>query len=101
MTTLDYETLAAAVGGTAVDLRARTGFEPLGGPGDKVFPPTYGVPDSADSKYAVEERRLEGQSVRGVILESVAAQGQRHEGGSVKQDCHLVRRAGLIQLGPT
>jgi CRISPR-associated protein Csb1 len=74
MTTLDYKTLATAVAGTAVGLRARTSLEPLGGPGDKIFPPTYGVPDSADSKYAVEARRIDGQSVQCVVLDSVAAQ---------------------------
>jgi CRISPR-associated protein Csb1 len=79
MTTLDYETLAAAVAGTAVGLRARTGLEPLGGPGDKVFPPTYDVPNTALPKYAVEQRRVDGQSVQCVVLDSVAAQANGME----------------------
>jgi CRISPR-associated protein Csb1 len=37
------------------------------------------VPDSADSKYAVEARRIDGQSVQCVVLDSVAAQANGME----------------------
>jgi CRISPR-associated protein Csb1 len=79
--TLDYATLAAAVGGTAVGLRARTPLEPLGGPGDKIFPPTYGVPNNAETKYAVEQRRIDGESVKSVVMDSVAARANGMEEG--------------------
>ncbi|MGH9123112.1 MAG: type I-G CRISPR-associated RAMP protein Csb1/Cas7g [Acidimicrobiales bacterium] len=76
-----YEELAAAVDGQAVGVRARIELEPLGGPGDKVFPPTYGVPDSAETKYALEKRidPTTTQPVHSVVLDSVASQANRFE----------------------
>lgn len=79
MATLDYEMLRAAVGGTAVGIRVRTALEPLGGPGDKVFPPTYGVDRTALTKYAEETRRIGGLEVQSVVLSSVAAQANHME----------------------
>jgi CRISPR-associated protein Csb1 len=76
--TLTYETLLSSVGGDGVALRARIQLEPAGGPGDKVFPPTYGVADSAKFKYAVEDRRINGETVAAVVLNSVAAEAKRH-----------------------
>ena len=74
---LTYDTLAELTN-TAAGIRARIPLEPLGGPGDKVFPPTYAVPDSARTKYAVESRMSELPSgevapVESVVLNSVAA----------------------------
>jgi len=76
---LAYEELRNAVGGEAVGLRARTELEPLGGPGDKVFPPTYGVGDREETKYASEQRKVDGQTVAAVVLDSVASQANRFE----------------------
>ena len=53
---LTYDELSAGLGGKAVGIRCRTVLHPLGGRGDKIFPPTYGVADSAETRYAVEER---------------------------------------------
>lgn len=77
--TITYEDLREAVEGDGVGVRARTQLEPLGGPGDKVFPATYGVDDRAETRYAVEKRRLNGESVDAVVLDSVASQANRHE----------------------
>ncbi|WP_245650186.1 type I-G CRISPR-associated RAMP protein Csb1/Cas7g [Millisia brevis] len=60
-------------------IRSVSALEPLAGPGTKVFPPTYGVPDSAETKYAVEKRvvrSVDGSTERvdSVVLNSVAAQ---------------------------
>lgn len=79
MAGLTYEELRDAVGGDAVGLRARTELEPLGGAGDKVFPPTYGVNDREETKYATEQRKVEGQSVASVVLDSGASQANRFE----------------------
>lgn len=76
---LDYETLFAAVGGNSVGLRARTALEPLGGSGDKVFPPTYGVSDRAETRYATEQRRVDGELRDSVVLSSVAQQANQME----------------------
>lgn len=79
MTTLTYDILRDAVAGTGVGVRARTRLEPLGGPGDKLQPPTYGVPDRADTKYAMEIRTIDGQPTTTVVLDSVASQANRLE----------------------
>ncbi len=72
---LAYEVLQAAVGGNAAALRCVTQYQPAGGPGDKVFPPTY-----EGGKYAVETRVLEGGEVAEcVLLDSVQSQANRME----------------------
>src|SRR5580698_10318362 len=53
---LSYTELRDGVAGDIVGFRSRTVFEPLGGPADKVFPPTYSVPENAKTQYAVETR---------------------------------------------
>lgn len=77
--TLSYPVLLDAVAGDGVGFRARIPLEPLGGPGDKVAPPTYSVSESAETQYAVEERRVDGASVDAVVLDSVASQANRFE----------------------
>lgn len=80
---LTYDELSAAVGGEAVGIRCRVALEPLGGPGDKVFPPTYATAENAETKYAMEERFVPsldgGKAVRAVVLDSVASQANRLE----------------------
>ena len=82
---LTYEELRSDVAGGAVGIRCRTVLEPLGGRGDKVFPPTYGVPDNAETKYATEERNVPSETgsagavVPSVVLDSVASQANRLE----------------------
>lgn len=76
---IDYDDLREAVGGTGVGIRARTSLEPLGGQGDKVFPPTYVVDGRAETKYAMERRRLGTEVVDAVVLDSVASQANRFE----------------------
>jgi CRISPR-associated protein Csb1 len=50
-----------------------------------VFPPTYGVQDNAETKYATERRRVHSadgrgdEAVRSVVLDSVASQANRLE----------------------
>jgi CRISPR-associated protein Csb1 len=82
---LTYDELRTAVAGDAVGVRCRTILQPLGGPGDKVFPPTYGVPDNAGTRYATEDRYVpspdggEGAVAKSVVLDSVASQANRFE----------------------
>jgi CRISPR-associated protein Csb1 len=63
----------------------RNVMQPLGGPGDKVFPPTYGILDNPETRYAVEERYVpsglgdSGSVSRAVVLDSVASQANRLE----------------------
>ena len=81
MAKLTFERLRDAVAGDAVALRSRMTLQPAGGEGDKVFPPSYAVPQGSEHKYAVEDRQVGGgESVtRTVLLDSVASQANRAE----------------------
>lgn len=91
MTELDYNLLRRVVEGADAGFRAVTRLEPLGGPNDKLFPPTFGeavrlpAPIGAQrsngrrTKYAVEWRRVNGTSKLCVVLDSVASQANRME----------------------
>src|SRR5260370_13729649 len=78
---LSYTELRDGVAGGSVGVRCRVVFQPLGGPGDKVCPPTYAVADSAETKDAIESRRVPGTNevVESVVLDSVASQANRLE----------------------
>jgi CRISPR-associated protein Csb1 len=71
---LTIDVLKQAVTGTAAAFRCVTEYQPAGGPGDKVFPPTY-----KDGKYATEERWIAGEKVPCVLLDSVQSQANRME----------------------
>ena len=79
MSELTFERLESAVAGDAVALRSRITLQPAGGPGDKVFPPTYAVAQNAEHKYAIEERQVGGETSTTVLLDSVASQANRAE----------------------
>ncbi len=92
MSELTHDVLKSAVAGGAVALRSITRLEPVGGPGDKIFPPTFGdtvrIPEPMEgqsavvgrqTKYAVEWRRVDGVSRLCVLLDSAASQANRME----------------------
>lgn len=73
---LDLTTLRQAVCGKAAAFRCVTDYQPAGGAGDKVFPPTY-----EGGKYATEERidPNTGEVRKCVLLDSVQSQANRME----------------------
>lgn len=71
---LTFEAVRAAVTGTAAAFRCVVEYEPAGGKGDKVFPPTYERGD-----YADENRQIDGKAVPCVLLDSVQSQANRME----------------------
>ena len=73
---LTCDLLHEAVSGRATGLRCRSTLQPAGGPGTKVFPPTY-----AGGVYATEYRRLPDheEPVPCVLLDSVQSQANRME----------------------
>ncbi|MCB1876427.1 MAG: type I-U CRISPR-associated protein Cas7 [Chromatiales bacterium] len=87
---LDFDTLRNAVAGGAAAFRCATDYQPAGGEGDKIFPPTY-----KGGKYATEERMepATGEIVTCVLLDSVQSQANRMELALL--DSH---RRGRIQL---
>jgi len=72
--TLTLDIVKQAVAGTAAAFRRVVELEPAGGPGAKVFPPTY-----EGGKYATEKRRINGETVDCVLLDSVQSQANRME----------------------
>lgn len=71
---LTLKELQKAVHGPAAAIRLGQRLQPAGGPGDKVFPPTY-----AGAIYAVEQRRIGNDTVTAVLLDSVQSQANRLE----------------------
>jgi CRISPR-associated protein Csb1 len=59
---------------SAAAIRCVQRLQPIGGPGDKVFPPTY-----VGGVYAVENRRIDGRVAFCVLLDSVQSQANRQE----------------------
>jgi CRISPR-associated protein Csb1 len=78
MSKLNLASLRALVDGEGVAIRARQTLQPAGGPGDKIFPPTYATGDNK-LKYAGETRRIGGADIPCVLLDSVASQANRME----------------------
>ena len=76
---LTLDLLRTLVAGDTVAIRGTAKLEPAGGPGDKVFPPTHSVGDRADTRYAFEQRRIDGKEVTCVLLDSVQSQANRME----------------------
>lgn len=72
---LTLDILKSAVASAAA-FRCRRRLQPAGGPGDKVFPPTF-----AGAVYAVEQRRIPGRAdpVTCVVLDTVQSQANRME----------------------
>ncbi len=72
-TKITFEMLTKTVQ-SAVAIRYCARLQPAGGPGTKVFPPTY-----EGGKYATEDRVINGQRIPCVILDSVPSQANRME----------------------
>ncbi|MEJ1962632.1 MAG: type I-U CRISPR-associated RAMP protein Csb1/Cas7u [Gammaproteobacteria bacterium] len=81
---LNVNQLKEFVAGNAVAIRGTATLEPAGGPGDKIFPPTHALDDKnkkpdPGAKYAFETRRIGGQDVKCVLIDSVQSQANRME----------------------
>lgn len=88
MNPLTLDVIRTALTNRAAAFRRVTCFQSAGGPGDKVFPPTY-----EGGKYATETRHIDGQEVDCVLMDSVQSQANRMEQALL--DAH---RDGLIEL---
>ena len=76
---VEYTTLGRAVGDDAA-LRRRQRLQPVGGKGDKIFPPTY--PEErrgSGPRHVFERRRIDGGEVWCVLVDSVQSQANRLE----------------------
>ncbi len=74
MDILNLEHIKEALVGNAAAFRCITKYQPAGGPGDKVFPPTY-----EGGSYATETRYINSKEANCVLLDSVQSQANRME----------------------
>ena len=79
MATLNLDQIREALAGKAAAFRSVTEYQPAGGPGDKVFPPTYVGGSGEGGIYATEQRYIDGADVSCVLLDSVQSQANRME----------------------
>lgn len=76
---LSLDALNDAINRDAAFRRPRR-LQPAGGPGDKIFPPTYpGEGRNAQPRHVFERRRIAGQDVACVLVDSVQSQANRLE----------------------
>jgi CRISPR-associated protein Csb1 len=85
---LDLNAIRDALQGSAAAFRVVTELLPVGGDGDKLFPPTY-----EGSVYAEETRIINGQEEKCVILDSVQSQANRLEHALLE-----AHRAGALKF---
>ena len=74
-------------------LRVRATYQPAGGEGARIFPPTYPVERNSSSPYVLEERYVQGAVRKDVLLDSVPSQANRAEEALLR-----ARREGRIEL---
>jgi CRISPR-associated protein Csb1 len=82
---MDYNNLARSVSRDAA-LRRKQVLQPVGGKGDKIFPPTYPPSDeakranrNAPPRHIFERRRINGREAWCVLVDSVQSQANRLE----------------------
>ena len=77
--TIDLGVLKDAIGEGAA-LRRISRLQPIGGRGDTLFPPTYpGERKSDPPRHVFERRRIDGEEVWCVLIDSVQSQANRLE----------------------
>ena len=94
-----YRELVSAVSlaGDRAVIRVRATYQPVGGHGSKVFPPTYPTRDGKQP-YVVEHRVVDGQERRDVLLDSAASQANRAEEALLRAHRAGVVRVPLLEL---
>jgi CRISPR-associated protein Csb1 len=74
-----YETFARAIQEDAA-LRRKQSLQPVGGTGDKIFPPTYPEERRGQGpRHVFERRHIEGREIWCVLVDSVQSQANRLE----------------------
>ncbi len=77
--TITYQELCAATRESAA-FRRISRLQPVGGPGDKLFPPTYPrARDNDPPRHVFERRRVNGEDTWCVLIDSVQSQANRLE----------------------
>ena len=94
-----YRALVSAVSlaGDRAVVRVRATYQPAGGPGSKVFPPTYPTRDGKQP-YVIEHRVVDGQELLDVLLDSAASQANRAEEALLRAHRQGLVRVPLLEL---
>lgn len=90
-------------------LRIAGEYDPAGGPGSRIFPPTYPIPGNSPpdaTRYVIESRMVEGHERRDVLLDSVPSQANRaeeallaaHRSGRVRLPLMELRHDGAAEV---
>lgn len=76
-----YEELrsATALEGDRALIRIRTTYQPAGGDGARIYPPTYPTTKPGESPYVMETRVVDGAERDDVLLDGVPSQANRAE----------------------
>lgn len=74
-------------------IRLRATYQPSGGPGARIYPPTYPVGPSEHDPYITETRFVDGAERKDVLLDSVPSQANRAEEALLR-----ARREGRVEL---
>lgn len=90
--TLTYDALTRSVSEDSA-FRRRRRLQPIGGPGDKLYPPTYPGEGKSPPRHAFERRRIDGREAWCVLIDSVQSQANRLEEALLE-----AARAGRIPL---
>ena len=76
---IDFQVLRDAISESAA-FRRVCRLQPVGGKGDKIFPPTYpGERNNDPPRHVFERRKIDGQEVWCVLIDSVQSQANRLE----------------------
>jgi CRISPR-associated protein Csb1 len=89
---LSYSALVQAVADDSA-FRRRRRLQPVGGPGDKLYPPTYPGEGKSPPRHVFERRRVDGREAWCVLIDSVQSQANRLEEALLE-----AARAGHIPL---
>jgi CRISPR-associated protein Csb1 len=74
-------------------IRMRATYQPSGGPGSRIYPPTYPMDKSDQDPYIIDSRFVNGKERKDVLLDSVPSQANRAEEALLR-----ARREGRIEL---
>lgn len=74
-------------------IRVEATYQPSGGPGTRVYPPTFPSARESDSPYLLEERRCDGESREAVVLDQVPSQANRCEEAEAR-----AWRQGMVRM---
>jgi CRISPR-associated protein Csb1 len=96
---LHHELLqAVSLDGERAVLRITATYQPAGGRGAKVFPPTYPAGREDEHPYVIETRTVDGCERRNVLLDSTPSQANRAEEALLRAYREGVVRVPLLRV---